>query len=269
MSAASSGRSGAGRGARPDPVALLTAAVGTAGDAAGLPAALEASVRHLDAAGREAALVAALRAVLPDTERELVARGLGPADAAASVADVDRKADRYGLDGTGLGWLCQVATGRVVAVGRLQFERHAQLPDGTPAWGVHVPEVGPLDPDACDRSFAAAPAVLRTLDPGTTVAVWVCSSWLLDPGVADALGPASNTARFAARFRPLPDRSHEDAGHDAAVGDESVAKFVFGTDLAAARRAEPVGRLQRAVHERWAAGGHWTEPTGWAPVAGP
>ncbi|WIB26392.1 hypothetical protein [Curtobacterium sp. MCSS17_015] len=255
------GRVGADREARSDPVTLLTAAVGASADPAGLTASLEASVRHLDPADREAAVLAALRAVLPDTERWLVAHGCSPEDAASSVADVDRKVERYGLDGTGLDWLAQVATGRVVAVGRLQFERSAELPDGTAAWGVHVPETGPLDPDACDRSFAAAPGVLRTLDPGTAVRTWVCSSWLLDPGVADVLGPASNTARFAARFRLLPP-----GPHDEVAGDESVAKFVFGTDRLAARRVEPVGRLQRAVHDRWAAGGHWAERTGTAPV---
>jgi hypothetical protein len=256
-----------GREAHPDPVALLTSAVGSRDEPAGLAPALEAAVQDLGPAGREAALVAALRAVLPVTERWLVSHGCSPEDAAASVADVDRKVERYGLDGTGLDWLVQVVTGRVVAVGRLQFERAARLPDGTPAWGVHVPEVGPLAPEACDRSFAAAPAVLRVLDPDTTVETFVCSSWLLDPEVAAVLGPSSNTARFAARFTLLPE---SDGPHGSVEeGDESMAKFVFGTDLAAARQAVPVGRLQHAVQDRWAAGGHWSERTGTAPVGVP
>ncbi|PZE94703.1 hypothetical protein [Curtobacterium sp. MCBD17_008] len=253
-----------GREARPDPVALLTAAVGSPGEPAGLAPALEDAVAHLGPTRREAALLGALRAVLPVTEQWLVTHGCSPEDAAASVADVDRKVGRYGLDGTGLDWLVQVATGRVVAVGRLQFERTARLPDGTPAWGVHVPETGPLDPDACDRSFAAAPTVLRRLDPASTVDTFVCSSWLLDPEVAAVLGPSSNTARFAARFALLPGPADP---HGA--GDVSVAKFVFGTDLASARRAVPSGRLQRAVQERWAAGGHWSERAGTAPVGVP
>jgi len=259
-----------GREARPDPVALLTAAVGSRGEPAGLVPALEAAVQHVGPAGREAALLAALRAVLPVTERWLVTHGCSAEDAAASVADVDRKADHYGLDGTGLDWLAQVATGRVVAVGRLQFERAAHLPDGTPAWGVHVPEAGPLDPAACDRSFAAAPAVLRRLDPDLAVDTFVCSSWLLDPEVTAVLGPSSNTARFAARFTLLPESDDPDGLHESHhEGDASMAKFVFGTDLAAARQAVPVGRLQHAVQERWAAGGHWSERTGTAPVGVP
>jgi hypothetical protein len=262
-----------GREAHPDPVSLLTAAVGARADSAHPASALEESVRHLDPEARESALLAALRTVLPITEQWLVTHGCSPEDAAASVADVDRKVDRYGLDGTGLGWLALVATGRVVAVGRLQFERGARLPDGTPAWGVHVPETGPLDPEACDRSFATAPAVLRELDPDRAVQTFVCSSWLLDPEVAAVLGPASNTARFAARFTLLPDpdpglESAPEADHAHDGGDASMAKFVFGTDLPAARRAVPTGRLQRAVQERWAAGGHWTERTGTAPVGG-
>ncbi|NII41421.1 hypothetical protein E9228_002068 [Curtobacterium flaccumfaciens] len=255
-----------GREARVDPVALLTAAVGSRDEPAGLAPALEAAVQHHGPAGREAAVLAALRAVLPVTEQWLRSHGCSPEAAAASVADVDLKVDRYGLDGTGLDWLVQVATGRVVAVGRLQFERAAHLPDGTLAWGVHVPEAGPLDPDACDRSFADAPAVLRRLDPDTTVDTFVCSSWLLDPEVAAVLGPSSNTARFAARFTLLAEPDDPDEVHE---GDESMAKFVFGTDLAAARQAVPVGRLQHAVQDRWAAGGHWSERTGTAPVGVP
>lgn len=253
-----------GREARPDPVALLTAAVGSRDEPAGLAPALEAAVQHVGPAGREAALLTALRAVLPVTERWLVTHGCSDEDAAASVADVDRKTDHYGLDGTGLDWLAQVATGRVVAVGRLQFEVGTHLPDGTPAWGVHVPETGPLDPEACAQSFAAAPDVLRRLAPEHEATVWSCRSWTLDPGLATALGPEANLVRFAERFDLLPPEPHDEE-----EGDDSAAKFVFGTDLDAARATVPRGRVQTAVHERWAAGGHWTERTGSAPVGVP
>lgn len=259
------------REAHPAAVALLTQELGRVTDPARLAASLTERIRHTapdhgdgldDGEAQDELAFAAVTAVLPSTRAWLVAHGATDAQAAASVADVERKRDRYGIRGTGLAWFCAVATGRVVAVGRLQFELGATLPDGTRAWGVHVPETGPLDPDACDRSFAEAPDLLRRLAPGHAARVWSCRSWTLDPDLPDAIGADANLVRFADRFtlEPAgPDDQHE--------GDESAAKFVFGTDLATARGATPVGRVQRAVLERWAGGRHWTERTGTAPVA--
>lgn len=268
--------SGAVREARPASVALLTDAVGHVGGGPGpggpgggadvdagadLAAALDATVADAPPDARDELVHAALRAVLPRTAAWLAARGWSDADAAASIGDVDRKVARYGLRGTGLDWLCAVATGRVVAVGRLQFERGASLPDGTPAWGVHIPETGPLDPGACDESFRRAPDLLRALDPFDAASAWTCRSWILDPGMPDALGSESNLSRFAARFTLLPP-----GPDDAAEGDESVAKFVFGMPLADARTATPTGRVQRAVLARWRTGAPWYERTATAPL---
>jgi hypothetical protein len=248
--------------ARPASVAVLAAAVGSPDDSATVAAALAATVAHARPAERGTLRVAALRAAVPMTAAALGARGLTHTVAEASVADVERKLARYGLHGTGLDWLVAVVTGRVVAVGRLQFELGDHLADGTPAWGVHVPETGPLDPVACDRSFARAPEVLRGLAPQLAADRWQCRSWMLDPGLAAVLGPDANLVRFARRFRLTPP-----GPHDAAEGDVSVAKFVFGVPLATARASTASGRLPRAVLDRWASGGHWTERTGTAPVA--
>ncbi|NQW89968.1 hypothetical protein HQQ88_06630 [Curtobacterium sp. VKM Ac-2861] len=250
-----------GQEARPASVAVLAAAVGSPDDSATVAAALAATVVDAEPAQRDALLVAAFRAAVPGNAAALEARGLPRSVAEASVADVDRKLDRYGLRGTGVDWLVAVATGRVVAVGRLQYELGDHLPDGQPAWGVHVPETGPLDPDTCDRSFSRAPEVLRALAPALAADRWQCRSWILDPGLATVLGPDANLVRFARRFRLAPP-----GPHDAAEGDESVAKFVFGVPLATARASNASGRLPRAVLDRWAAGAHWTERTGTAPV---
>ncbi|ROP72494.1 hypothetical protein [Curtobacterium sp. PhB115] len=248
--------------ARPASVSVLASAVGSPDDTATVAAALAATVADAEPAERDTLLVSALRAAVPVTAAALAARGLPPAVADASVADVDRKLDRYGLRGTGVDWLVAVATGRVVAVERLQFEVRDHLADGSPAWGVHVPETGPLDPGSCDRAFAHAPDLLRSLAPDHVPERWRCRSWILDPGLAAALGPDANLVRFARRFRLDPS-----GPHDAAEGDESVAKFVFGVPLATARAAAPSGRLRAAVLDRWASGAHWTERTGTAPVA--
>jgi hypothetical protein len=252
------------REALPASVALLASAVGAAQGPEAVAQALAASVAHVPEPERDELAFAAVLAVLPTTRDWLVAHGLTAAQADASIADVARKRDRYGIRGTGWDWFCSIVTGRVVAVGRLQFEVGTSLPDGTPAWGVHVPETGPLDPAACARSFAAAPDVLRRLAPEHAATVWSCRSWTLDPGLGSALGPEANLVRFADRFDLLPP-----GPDDEDEGDHSAAKFVFGTDLEAARRTVPRGRVQTAVHERWAAGGHWTERTGTAPVGVP
>lgn len=247
--------------ARPASVAVLAAAVGSSDDTATVVACLAATVADADPAHRDDLLTAALRAAVPGNVAALEARGLPRSLAESSVADVARKLDRYGLRGTGVDWLVSVATGRVVAVGRLQFELGDRLADGSPAWGVHVPETGSLDPDACDRAFARAPEVLGALAPTLVADRWQCRSWILDPGLAAVLGPDANLVRFARRFRLAPP-----GPHDGTEGDESVAKFVFGVPLATARASTASGRLHRAVLDRWASGAHWTERTGTAPV---
>lgn len=248
--------------ARPASVAVLAAAVGSPDDAATVATALAATVADVPPVARETLLVAALRAAAPGNAAALEARGLPRALAEGTVADVERKLARYGLDGAGLDWLVAVVTGRVVAVGRLQFEVGDHLADGTPAWHVHVPEGGPLDPAACDLAFATAPEVLRRLAPDRAARWWQCRSWMLDPGLPAVLGPDANLVRFARRFRLTPP-----GPHDGTEGDASAAKFVFGVPLATARSSAPAGRLRTAVLDRWARGGAWTERTGTAPVA--
>lgn len=246
-----------------DGAELLAAAIGTVPDPGELAAALESTVLGLP----DSAIVDVLRAVRPRTARWLRDHGASVDQAADSVADVDRKLARYGLRGTGIDWFCAVLTARVVTVGRLQFEVGDTTADGSAAWGVHIPETGPLDAPACDRAFTDAPELLRAVAPSHTADRWRCCSWILDPGLADVLGPDANLVRFARRFElgpPSPD--------DAAEGDGSVAKFVLGTTLpearvAVARGAIPSGRLAAAVAARWRAGEHWTARTGTFRVA--
>ncbi|WNY32999.1 hypothetical protein Q9Q99_12145 [Curtobacterium flaccumfaciens] len=247
--------------ARPASVAVLAAAVGSPDDSATVAVAVAATVA--DAGARGAGHAAGGGAPRRGAARRRRAHGAGPpARSPRPPSPTSTASSRYGLHGTGVEWLVAVVTGRVVAVGRLQFELGDHLADGTPAWGVHVPETGPLDPVACDRSFADAPEVLRGFAPHLAADRWQCRSWMLDPGLPAALGPDANLVRFARRFRLVPPGEH-----DATEGDASVAKFVFGVPLATARSVAPSGRLRAAVLDRWAGGGHWTERTGTAPVA--
>jgi len=253
-------------------VAQLTAAIGTDRSVGALAEELP------DPATRDAVAALALVSALPAACAWVVERGVPEQVAWASVADVPRKLAVYGLHGTGVDWLSGVVAGRVLTVGRLQFERDVRVPAaggelaGAPAWGVHIPEIGPLDPDACDDAFERAPALLEALT-GTRAAAWTCTSWLLDPRLGGLLGPEANIVRFAGRFMLLPAVVPDPADtlavavHDAEA-DAGIGKFVFGaSSLAEARRRRAVGRLQLGVLAHLDAGGHWYERDGVAPVA--
>lgn len=126
---------------------------------------------------------------------------------------------------------------------------------GDPVLRLHIP-TGGLDPVAVDGSLGCARRFARDhlgIDP----VVATCTSWLLDPQWAAALGESSNIVAFQRRFTLVG------AGRS---GDADVFRFVFGmaeVDVAAAPRET---RLDRAVVERLAAGGGWQVRTGWVPL---
>lgn len=188
-------------------------------------------------------------AALADLDDEVARRhrqlGLTPATSRETLADVPRKLAAYpaAID---VGWLLGIARADVVALGRLQFERTA-APDGR---AVHVPEDGPLDPAAVDASLARA---VERFGGGP----FTCTSWLLDPLLADVV-PGSNLDRFARRFTLGPVERGEE-------GDHVVAKFVFRRPLAEVLDADlvqPRTRVERFVAAHLRAGGHWSEPRG-------
>ena len=140
-------------------------------------------------------------------------------------------------------WIEVVWSGRLAELGRLQFEDH-----GDGVLDVHIPETGlPLDPAACDASFARA----REVYPHHHTAQ--CTSWLLDPQLADVLPPASNIVRFQRRFELRND------GRD---GTDDVLRFVFHTYDRNLDRLQPSTTLERALVERMREGGTWRVPTG-------
>jgi GNAT-like C-terminal domain/N-acyltransferase N-terminal domain len=140
-------------------------------------------------------------------------------------------------------WIEMVWAGKLAELGRLQFENH-----GDGVLDVHIPETGlPLDPVACDAAFARA----REVYPDHHTAQ--CTSWLLDPQLAQALPPASNIVRFQRRFE-LRDEGRE------ANGD--VLRFVFHTYEPDLERLTPRTTLERALLEHMRAEGTWRAPTG-------
>ena len=139
-------------------------------------------------------------------------------------------------------WLELVWSGRIAELGRLQFEDK-----GDGVLGVHIPETGPLDPDACDASFARA----REVYPDHRT--FVCTSWLLDPQLAGVLPAGSNIVRFQRRF---------ELRADGEGGNGDVLRFVFHTADADIARLTPRTTLERALVEHMRAGRSWRVPTG-------
>ncbi|HJG51299.1 MAG TPA: acyltransferase domain-containing protein [Brachybacterium faecium] len=193
-------------------------------------------------------------------------RGLSSAQSWEVLADLGqqmrvhrRSSGRLGLHQ--VGWMELNWRGRLVSLGRLQFDLH-RVERGTPQerWmiGTHIPATGPLDPAAVEESFDRATAyftaryadLVREHPAGAPPFghEFHCHSWLVNPLLPEALGADSNLGGFAARWELV---SHAQADDDAAF-------FVFGVrppyDPAALPRTT---RLERLVGERLADGRGW------------
>jgi hypothetical protein len=206
-------------------------------------------------------------AALADVRRFHRQRGIPDQVSWATLADLGRNLirDRLLLGDGGLrtsGWLTLHFRGALYQLGRLQFNRMnvraAYVADvfreGDPALGIHIPESGPLTPEACADSLAQAGSFFARHFPETPTHLAICTSWLLDPQLAQYLAPDSNIIRFQRRFTLVGD------GYD---GDADVLRFVFH------RIAPNVGELperttlERAIVAHLSAGKHWRNRTGW------
>ncbi|WP_295782632.1 acyltransferase domain-containing protein [uncultured Microbacterium sp.] len=196
----------------------------------------------------EGEVVAALATLVPDALAMHGALGIPPDVTAATLVDVGEKHRVYGARHE-LPWLLGILRGDVLSVGRLQVERR---PGATGAHGLHLPRTGPLWPHAVDTSLARAHQLL-----GATR--FTCTSWLLEPVLAEAL-PDTNIAAFARRFALDPATTAPTE-----AGARSAAKFVFTSSLDVVRdpaRVSPKTRLERLVAQRLRSDAGWAEPTG-------
>ncbi len=106
------------------------------------------------------------------------------------------------------GWVTAFFDASIVRLGRLEFHDVAFRDglvwekDGVTVRGgdrvinMHIPEDGPLDPDAVQDAFRRAYRYFKR----TGRAVFVCDSWLLWPGNYDFLGPNSRIRAFMDNF---------------------------------------------------------------------
>jgi hypothetical protein len=193
------------------------------------------------------------------------------ADLGRNVALYRRFHDRPGFDEEG--WMLRHFRGGLYQLGRLQFDRGrptldagalaaagAPFTQGSLVLDVHIPETGPLTPQACDESFRAAGEFFSRFFPEEPYRFTVCNSWLLDEQLAEYLDPGSNIVRFQQRFRLLPGTE---------VGDEDVVGFVFRRKFAARAGLDELPqrtRLERAVVTHLQAGRHWYLRSGWTAL---
>lgn len=102
-------------------------------------------------------------------------------------------------------WLEHALRGKVIRLGRLQFEQNkyeygpdynkhgVSLKHGDPAIGVHIPEDGPFTVEQTVDSLKQAYAYFGN-------PAFICESWLLYPPQYDFLKPESNIIKFMDHF---------------------------------------------------------------------
>jgi hypothetical protein len=206
-------------------------------------------------------------AALADVRRFHARRGIADDISWATLSDLGRnlKRDRLLLGDGGLrtsGWLTLHFRGSLYQLGRLQFNRTrvraAHVADafgeGDPAVGIHIPESGPLTPLACDDSLANAHPFFARHFPETPTKLAICTSWLLDPQLAEYLARDSNIIRFQRRFELVGE------GWD---GDADILRFVFHRIAPKIDDLPERTTLERAIVAHLRKGGHWRSRTGW------
>ncbi|GMA94223.1 hypothetical protein GCM10025881_10470 [Pseudolysinimonas kribbensis] len=145
----------------------------------------------------------ALLAVADDVRAFHRSRGIPPEISDRSLADLGQQAwvNRRTLGAFGLHtylWMPVCFGGNLYWLGRLQFN----LVRRGDAWAIstHIPEVGPLTPESVDDAFRQAVAFFGRHFADHPTTVLHCSSWLLDPQLAEVLAPESNMVRFQQRW---------------------------------------------------------------------
>jgi hypothetical protein len=209
-------------------------------------------------------------AAVPDALAYFAERGIPDEIGWATLADFGRQIAIYrrihgrgGLDVQF--WFALHFRGNIYDFGRLQLNRQQiqsddQAKAGAPygqgdyVLGVHIPESGPMTPEACDESFRRAKEFYARYFPEEPYRYANCTSWLLDDQFAEYLPEDSNIVRFQRRFK-LIEGDHE--------GDKAVFQFVF-------RKLDPVidelpqrTTLERAIVRHLKDGRHWKVRTGW------
>lgn len=108
--------------------------------------------------------------------------------------DCKKNFQEYGLNNPQ--WIAIHLDGRLVRLGRLQFEKTYCLFKGNevPAISIHIPAGEKLDIEKCKNSFQKAKHFFKT------DFVYFCHSWLLYPDLRNILSDTSNIIKFQEFF---------------------------------------------------------------------
>ena len=212
--------------------------------------------------------LAAFLETLPDIRRYHQERGISDEVSWATLADLGQQLKVHRRTNGDFGlethwWMTIHWTGMIYALGRLQFLLH-QVPASHPVpetepgeWviGVHIPESGPLTPQAVDDSFDQAREFFPRHFPEYPVKTATLGSWLIDPYLLDNLPPESNMVRFGRRFTPYG--TPQDS-------QDSPVFFTFRShDLTDLDKFPQDTTLQRLVIDRIRSGGTWQSAYGY------
>lgn len=167
---------------------------------------------------------------------------------------IDRRMNREGWP-VMQSWLTLHARGGLYQLGRLQHHR------GDTAISLHIPDAGPLSPEAVTASLDEARAFFPRHFPDEHYTAFSCGSWLLDPQLLEYLPEESNIIRFQRRFELEP--YEEPEGLDP---DVEVLRFVFRSLTTPLDRLPRGTVLQRAVIDHLQAGRHFRWCRGSFPI---
>lgn len=130
---------------------------------------------------------------------------------------------------------------------------------------MHIPPIGPLDPQASEQSVATAAESFARWYPEEPLTAFVCTSWLLDPQLVEYLRPDSNIVRFQQRFNVLPLMPPDDPSE----GDRELMRLGLHLpvpdgplDDQALARVPQDTTLRRAYVTHLRSGRHWHNRTG-------
>jgi hypothetical protein len=212
--------------------------------------------------GSAAAWVSAVLGAVPAVADWMRAAGIPEPTIAATLGDVGRhlrlehrNTGRTGFDAPV--WMLAVMSGSLYQLGRLQFDlrrRHpleSVLPAGFGEWvlDVHIPEAGPLTPEAVAASLRLAVRFFGEHFPDRPVRAAVCASWLLDPYLGRHLDPSSNMVSFQRLFTAFGEPRDDQL---------DAVYFTFGQrSLDGLDRLPRRSSLQRLVLERLESGQRW------------
>ncbi|QKW13814.1 acyltransferase domain-containing protein [Verrucosispora sp. NA02020] len=166
---------------------------------------------------------------------------------------IDRRMHREGWP-VMQSWLTLHARGSVYELGRLQHQRGDTI-------GLHVPESGPLSPQAVDDSLDRARVFFPRHFPDEEYTAFSCGSWLLDPQLREYLPEDSHIVQFQRRFTLEPYEEPEGL-----AADVEVRRFVFRSLSTPLDDLPRRTVLHRAVVDHLRAGRHWHWRRGHFPI---